>query len=222
MKANTSEHDRVMALVEFAAWCCASLGNTPCTVSNKLSAVKYFHLVEVGIEMPTDSPLLKRMISGIKRASLQAALPRRCRIPVALDVLLAYGGPAAKSWGIGGRVLFLCLLLTYFIGARAHEVFKTDSGQVHVVHCLTRGDIVFFDNDRHLNTTDIHLATRVLFSFRGHKGDQSQQGCVLMRTRDTAIGPNSGLEADGGAVALMVELLSYNSTLPESAPISAY
>ena len=43
-----------------------------------------------------------------------------------------------------------------------------------------------------------------------------------MRTRDTAIGPGSGVEAHGGAVALMVELLSYNTTLPESAPVSAY
>ena len=143
-------------------------------------------------------------------------------MPIALDVLLEHGGRAARSWGTGGRVLFLCLLLTYLIGARAHEVFENDSGQVHLVHCLTRGDKAFFESSRELDQHVRHLATRVEFLFQGNKGDQSQQGCVLMRTRDTAIGPNFGLEKDGGAVALMVELLSYNSTLPESACISAY
>ena len=115
-----------------------------------------------------------------------------------------------------------CLLLTYFIGARAHEVFENDSGQVHLVYCLRRGDIAFFEGSRQLDRRERHLATRVEFRFRGHKGDQAQQGCVLMRTRDTATGPCSGLEADGGAVALMVELMSYNNLLPENAPIATY
>lgn len=43
----------------------------------------------------------------------------------------------------------------------------------------------------------------------------------MMRTRDSASGPASGLEADGGAVALMVELLSDNSILPDFAPLAA-
>lgn len=43
-----------------------------------------------------------------------------------------------------------------------------------------------------------------------------------MRTRDAATGPRSGVEGDDGAVALIVELLSYNSLLRESAPISVY
>ena len=160
-----SELQKVMALVDFASYCFASLGNTPLTVSNKISAVKYFHVVEAGVEMPTESPLLKCMLSGMKRASLQAVPRRRCRVPIALDVLLDHGGSAARLWGTGGRVLFLCLLLTYFIGARAHEIFKNDSGKVHLVHCLTRGDVMFFENDRQLGQSERRLATRVYLCF---------------------------------------------------------
>lgn len=57
-----------------------------------------------------------------------------------------------------------------------------------------------------------------LFLFLVYRGDQSQQICVLMQTIYTAMGPNSGLMTDGVTVALVVELLSYNSTSPESAP----
>ena len=59
-------------------------------------------------------------------------------------------------------------------------------------------------------------------SFRGHKSDQAQQGSVIVRTRDDAWRGRSGVGAGGGAVALMVELLSGSRTLPESAPLSSY
>jgi len=76
VSARVSEHEKVMALVEFAPWCCASQGNTPGTVSNKVSAVKYFHVVQAGVEMPTDSPLLKRLLAGLKRVRLQVVPPK--------------------------------------------------------------------------------------------------------------------------------------------------
>ena len=53
---------------------------------------------------------------------------------------------------------------------------------------------------------------------RGHKGDQDQIGSVCMRTRDDITGPRAGYRADGGAVALMVELMSCDRSLPASAP----
>ena len=60
VSARVSEHEKVMALVKFAAWCCASQGNTPGTISKILSAVEYVHVVEAGVESPTESPLRKR------------------------------------------------------------------------------------------------------------------------------------------------------------------
>ena len=51
---------------------------------------------------------------------------------------------------------------------------------------------------------------------------RDRRGDVRVRTRDAARGPRSGYRADGGAVALMVELLSCHPTLPDSAPLSSY
>ena len=63
-------------------------------------------------------------------------------------------------------------------------------------------------------------ATSIEVCFRGHKGDQAQQGSV--RTRDDASGTRSGVGAGGGAVALMVELLSVYPRMSESAPLLSY
>lgn len=65
-------------------------------------------------------------------------------------------------------------------------------------------------------------ADRIEVHFRGHKGDQEQTGDVRARTRDDVYGPRSGYRAGGGAVALMVELLSCHPTLPDSAPLSSF
>ena len=64
-------------------------------------------------------------------------------------------------------------------------------------------------------------ATSIEVNFRGHKGDQAQQGSVIVSTRDDASGTRSGVGAGGGAVALM-ELLSVYPPMPESAPLSSY
>ena len=65
-------------------------------------------------------------------------------------------------------------------------------------------------------------ADKIEVRFRGHKGDQNQKGNVRARTRDEAYGPRSGCRAAGGAVDLMVALLSCHSTLPDSAPLASY
>ena len=45
---------------------------------------------------------------------------------------------------------------------------------------------------------------------------------MVSRTRNDASGTRSGVGAGGGAVALMVELLSVYPTMPESAPLLSY
>ena len=78
-----------------------------------------------------------------------------------------------------------------------------------------------YKGERRLTSLQWHQATSIEVRFRGHKGDQAQQGSVIVRTRD-ASGTRSGVGAGGGAVALMVELLSVYPTMPESAPLSSY
>ena len=64
-------------------------------------------------------------------------------------------------------------------------------------------------------------ATHVEFRFSGRNGDQAQNGCIIVRTRDEVTGPRSGVGTGGGAVALVVELMASGITLPESAPFSS-
>ena len=63
---------------------------------------------------------------------------------------------------------------------------------------------------------------RVEVRFRGHKGDQLQEGSTIMRTRSEVNGAYPGLRTGGGAVALMVELMSCQPSLPGTATISSY
>ena len=80
--------------------------------------------------------------------------------------------------------------------------------------------MALYKGERRLASLQWHQATSIEVRFRGHKGDQAQQGSVLVRTRDDASGTRSGVGAGGGAVALMVELLSVYPTMPEGAPLS--
>ena len=137
------------------------------------------------------------------------------RRPISWDSLEGQG--LALSWGPG--VLRLSLALFFFV-ARSDEIFASPTGPVHPVHCLTRRDVALYKGERRLASLQWHQATSIEVRFRGHKGDLAQQGSVIVRTRDDASGTRSGVGAGGGAVALMVELLSVYPTMPESAPLS--
>ena len=95
-------------------------------------------------------------------------------------------------WGVEGRVLWLCLSLSYFLIARSDEMFASSSGVVHTVHCLRRRDVAFFRGSRPLKYVEWRQADKIEVHFRGHKGDQAQEGDVRVRTRDVIHGPQSG------------------------------
>ena len=118
--------------------------------------------------------------------------------------------------------MWLCLCLSYFLIARLDEVFASDSGVVHPAHCLTRGDVAFFVGDVQLAYALWPTADKIEVRVRGHKGNQEQIGSVRVRTRDEITGPRAGYRADGGAAALVVELMSCHRSLPTSAPLSSY
>ena len=173
------------------------------------------------MELPTLSPLIKRALKGVKRSHVFAGTPQRVRRPISWDSLLERQG-SALYWGPGGRVLWRSLALYYFFVARSDEIFASPAGAVHPVHCLTRRDAALYKGERRLTSLQWHQATSTKVRFRVHKGDQAQQGPVILHTRDDASGTRSGVGAGGGAVALMVELLSVYPTMPESAPLSSY
>ena len=82
--------------------------------------------------------------------------------------------------------------------------------------------MALYRGGRRLASLQWHQATSIEVRCRGHKGDQAQQGSGTVRTRDDASGTRSVVEAGGGAVALMAELLSVYLAMPESAPLSSH
>ena len=221
LSRDASSEEIAWALIDFAAWCSESKGNQAGTISGKFAAIQYFHRTQAQVEIDTTSQLTSCALRGIARSQVERGVRRRTRLPVTWS-MLRDAEDVAQSWGPGGRVMWLCLSLSYFLIARADEMFAASSGTVHPAHCLTRGDVAFFRGDSQLEYVNWRQADKIEVQFRGHKGDQEQRGDVRVRTRDYVHGPRSGYRAHGGAVALMVELLSYHPTLPDSAPLSSY
>ena len=208
------------ALIDFAAWCFDS-GNLAGTITGKFAAVQYFHRMEAGVEVETSPPLIKCALRGIARSHAEAGTRHRVRLPVTLDMLLE-GESLIPSWGVGGKVIWMCLTAMYFFLLRSDEMFASNKGVIHPAHCLTRRDVAFFFEDRQLEYMEWRQADAAEVRFRGHKADPFQLGSVRARTRDDVRGPQSGYRAGGGAVALMVELMSCHPTLPDHAPLSSY
>ena len=75
---------------------------------------------------------------------------------------------------------------------------------------------------RALSSMQWRQATSVQVRFRGHKGDQAQQGSSVIRVRDVSHGPHSQIGAGGGAVALLVELMSCHMALPGNTPLCSF
>ena len=69
-------------------------------------------------------------------------------------------------------MLWLCLCLSYFLQERPDVIFATDSGAVHSVHCLSRGDVAFYAGSTQLQYIRWRQTGRVEVRFKGHKVDQ--------------------------------------------------
>ena len=221
LESSDSDSHKAWALVDFASWCCASERNLANTISGKFAAVQYFHRLNVGVELPVTAPVVQCALKGIARSHVAAGTPRRVRLPVSFGMPLT-GESLVPSWGQEGKVLWLCLCLSYFFLTRSDEMFAADSGAVHDVHCLTRGDVAFYAQGAQVENGRWQQADKVEVRFKGHKGDQEQIGSVRVRTRDEVCGSRSSYRADGGAVALMLELMSCFPGLPDHAPLSSY
>lgn len=99
-------------------------------------------------------------------------------------------------------------------------MFASSASGAHPVHCLRRDDVIFFDaEEKVLTSMQWQRATRVEVRFRGHKGDQNENGPSVIRIRDNARGTRSQIGAGGGAVA---ELTSCHMALRGSAPLCSY
>ena len=93
-------------------------------------------------------------------------------------------------------------------------MFAETRTRVHELYCLRRANVAFFPSG-----TPSGVGDRVEVRFRGSKGDQWRKGAILTRARK---GPPKPAGAAGGAVDLMVELLSSYLFLPPSAPLATF
>ena len=217
--AAASDTDKIRALLEFVAWC-VSEGNHARVIAGKLSAVLHFHRVNLQVGLPTSSALTKRALKGAARSQAAAGTPKRARCPISWDALLGGQGLVV---GPGGRVICTTLALGYvsFCGEVGRDLRLADrSGAPPALFDEERrGDI---QGGERLTSMQWHQATSIEVRFRSQKGHHAQQGSVIVCSRDHAWGTRSGVGAGGGAVALMVELLSVYPTMPDSAPLSSY
>ena len=94
---------------------------------------------------------------------------------------------------------------------RSDDFFAADSGVVYPVHCLTRRDVALTSTVRSWETRDGSRHTRLMCRFKLPRVD-SERGA----------GAESSLRADGGAVALVLELLSLFPGFPDHASFSSY
>ena len=141
------------------------------------------------------------------------------RRPVSLDMLLA-GEKLIPTWRAGGRVLWLTLCASFCLLTRASQMFAETRLRVHETYCLHRAHC-FLLSRKYLAycVAKWSTADRVEVRFRGSKGDQLRKGPVVTRVRK---GPSMRVGEGGGAVDLMIELMSCYLFLPSSAPLVAF
>ena len=120
----------------------------------------------------------------------------------------------AGEWGVGGRIAWIGLALTYLLLLRASELYAEDSGRVHAQYCLRRKDIAFFAGNRQVEAGGDPGVDTVEIRFRGSKGDQSRRGAVLVRTKGDG-------DRGGEAVELLQELFRLHGGGGEM-PLMAY
>ena len=156
------------------------------------------------------------------RKVVKAGTHHRARLPVTWRMLLD-GESSIPAWGIGGEshVVVLEPQLSFYDRSIRRDL-ASSSGVAHPAHCLMRKDVAFISGNSPLEYVHGRQADKVEVNVRGQKGDQDQIGEMNARAWDETSGPQSGYRADGGAVALMVELMSCHATWPDDAPLSSY
>ena len=118
-----------------------------------------------------------------------------------------------------GRVLWLALGASFFFLARAGEIFASKEECWYDGQMLRRGDVIFFRGSTQLDWTMWGQADRVDVQFRSPKEDQLRNRTVMTRARAD---PPLPLWEGGGAVELVIELLSSCMFIPSHAPLAAF
>lgn len=79
---------------------------------------------------------------------------------------------AGKDWGVGGRVAWIRLALSYLILLRVSELFAQDDGKVHAVYCLRGKEVEFYAGERQMEGENKPEVETVEVRFRGSRGER--------------------------------------------------
>ena len=170
----------------------------------------------MGLELPTRSPVLRSALKGIARSHAEEGTKKRTRLPISWERILQ-GEKVVPTWERGVRNVVMTGVQVFCF--RSDEVFASDSGVVHLTHCIRRDGVAFFEDERQLDFRRWRRANKVELRFQGHK-DQLGEGSVIVRTRAAVSGAYPGLRLGAGAVPLMVELMPCHPLSAMSSVIS--
>lgn len=97
--------------------------------------------------------------------------------------------------GVGERLFFHCLRLSYFFPTRAaEEVFAEAADLVPPMFCLPRTKVALSKVDRQLEWLHWASADKVDVRCRGSKGDQMRNGAIVTRQKQGGVGARSGTQ----------------------------
>ena len=168
-------------------------------------AVNFYHEQWGGLSLPLQHFRIQAAKKGIRRAHAEARDQTRVKRPLTWEMIRVME-ESIGAWGVGGRIAWIGLALTYQLLLRTSELFADKGGKVHEVCCLRRGDVAFFEKGVQLGPGGKEAADMVEIRFKGGKGDQRRKGAVAVRTKGSG---RVGVGVEGNVVDLTVELVGY-------------
>lgn len=213
----TDESEVINLLLEFMACRLFSFNNQQTTVRGYLAAIKFFHKLCLGWDLPTTHCTILAAAKGIDRIRASSGTKaQQVRMPLTWSIL-SHGYHAITQATDGGSVTWLGLALSYFLLCRASELFAYSNGLVHPEFCLTRNCLTFFRGEVQVDFAYRASADSVRVRFVASKTDQNREGHTTTRHR-CVDGAGAG-RAPLGAFEAIVELLNLYPHLPGGAPL---
>lgn len=137
-------------VLEFMASRCFVHNNQQSTVRGYLAAIKYYHNMCTGWELPTSHCMIVSVGKGIDRAHGMTPKKSTVRLPLTWSIL-SQGRRIVATTVDEGVVMWLGLALSYFLLCRASELWAYADGIVHPEFCLTRNSLTFLSGEERLS-----------------------------------------------------------------------
>ena len=188
--------------------------NRQSTVRILMAAIKFFHKMFAGCELPMSHCMIAAVGKGIDRAQGMSKNKAQVRLPLSWS-LLSQGRQALV--GTEDGVMWLGLAVSYFLLCRASELWACADGKVHPEFCLTR-ECLTFSREVQVEFGNRSTATAVQIRFVASKCDKKISGCMITRTRLS--NEREMRRVLMVAFDVLLELLDVHPQLPGEAPLT--